>query len=298
MPNIRQIRNHVNAVDSARTITKALQMISASRLQRVQRRRVASRDAVTGADEIAAAAIRVGDEIGHPLLRAGTGDLARVIVLGSDRGMCGGYNSRAVLAAIEAADELARIRRKCEFYAIGKRVGMALRERLAARAAEGAPSLPMTERPGLEESRMFDEVAELARKLCDDFIGTPLASVSLVRMKLGGHGAVTPVVSQLLPLEPGPAIVSVYAQFQPLPDVQTVLEVGLPLALRMRLYQAFIEAALSEHTARLMAMKAATTNAEDMIRDLTQEMNRARQARITAELSEIVGGADAVEGVR
>ncbi|MCX5673321.1 MAG: F0F1 ATP synthase subunit gamma, partial [Planctomycetota bacterium] len=94
------------------------------------------------------------------------------------------------------------------------------------------------------------------------------------------------------------AIVSVYAQFQPLPDVQTVLEVGLPLALRMRLYQAFIEAALSEHTARLMAMKAATTNAEDMIRDLTQEMNRARQARITAELSEIVGGADAVEGVR
>ena len=298
MPNIRQIRTHVAAVDSARTITKALQMISASRLQRVQRRRVASREATTGADEIAAAAIRVGGEIAHPLLCAGAGDVSRVIVLGSDRGMCGGYNSRVVQAAIEAADELARIQRKCEFHAIGKRVGMALRERLAARVAEGASVPPMTGRPGLDESRMLDEVAQLARKLCDDFIGTPLASVSLVRMRLGGQGAVTPVVSQLLPLEAGPAVVSIYTQYQPLPDAGCVLEVAVPQAVRMRLYHAFLEAALSEHTARLMAMKAATSNAEDMIRDLTREMNRARQARITAELSEIVGGADAVEGVR
>lgn len=300
MANIRQIRNHVNAVESARTITKALQMISASRLQRVQRRRVASRDAVTGADEITAAAIRVGGEVGHPLLCAGAGDVCRVVVLGSDRGMCGGYNSRVVSAAIEAAKVQTRLQQKCEFHAIGKRVGVALRDRLAALVVEGGHKPPIVERPCFEESRMLDEVAKYAKMLCDDFIAVPMASVILVRMKLGGQGAVTPVVTQLLPLElePTSVSVSVYTQYQPLPGPQGVLDAGLPLAVRMRLYQAFLEAALSEHTARLMAMKAATTNAEDMIRDLTQEMNRARQARITAELSEIVGGADAVEGVR
>jgi len=298
MANIRQIRSHVNAVDSARTITKALQMISASRLQRVQRRRLSSRDAAVGADEIAAAAIRVGSGADHPLLSPGAGNVARVIVMGSDRGMCGGYNSRIAQAAIDAADELLRLQHEVELCAIGKRLCAALRDRLAARETETRAGIMMTERPGLGEAHLVDEVAELAVKVCEDFVSVPLASVSLVRMRLGGQGAVTPVVSRLLPLEPGPALVSAHAQFQPVPDTDSVLEVGLPLAVRTRLYQAFLEAALSEHTARLMAMKAATTNAEDMIRDLTREMNRVRQARITAELSEIVGGADAVEGVR
>jgi F-type H+-transporting ATPase subunit gamma len=284
MPNIRQIRSHVNAVDSARTITKALQMISASRLQRVQRRRSASRDAAAGAEEIASAAIRIGSEIDHPLLRSGAGDMVRIIIMGSDRGMCGGYNSRVVAAAMQTAEELIRMRHRVEFLAIGKRVAMAMRERLAAGVSRGGKALSMTEQPCPDEARMLDEVGQLAQKQADDFVTTPLYAVKVVRMKLGGQGAVTPVISQLLPLEPGTSLVT-FAQYQPLPSVQAALEAGLPLAVR-------------EHTARLMAMKAATTNAEEMIRDLTQELNRVRQARITAELSEIVGGADAVEGGR
>src|SRR5664279_3623005 len=108
MPIIRQIRNHVTAVESTRTVTKALQMISASRLQRTQRRRLASRPMADAIDELALAAVRGAGDAGHPLLRAGTGTKVRLIVLASDRGMCGGYNSRVAVAALEAAGQLAR----------------------------------------------------------------------------------------------------------------------------------------------------------------------------------------------
>ena len=289
MPNIRQIRNHVAAVESARTVTKALQMISASRLQRTQRRRLASRPMAEAIDELALAAIRGAGDAGHPLLRGGTGTKVRLIVLASDRGMCGGYNSRVALAALEAAEQLAKDGRQPQILAIGKRGALGLRDRLASHGGF-APAARVSCGRGPRA---------LAKQLCQDFLAGELASVQIVHMRLGGQGMVRPVTVQLLPVAVASAGgVPSYTQFELLPDPPAVLGAVLPLVVRARLYQATLEALLAEHTARLMAMKAASTNAEDMIRDLTQQMNRVRQSRITAELSEIVGGADAVEGVR
>jgi F-type H+-transporting ATPase subunit gamma len=295
MPNIRQIRNHVVAVESARTVTKALQMISASRLQRTQRRRLASRPLAEAINELALAAIRGAGDRGHPLLSNGPGEQVRLIVLASDRGMCGGYNSRVVAAAFEAAAQIHRIQQKPQFHVVGRRGAFGLRDRLAS-LGQGAAG--MTDEPAFDELQIFPNVARLAQQTCRQFQAGELASVSVVHMRLGGQGLVHPVTEPLLPVTVGPSEVTASTQFELLPDVPGVLDSVLPLVVRARLYQAVLDALVAEHTARLMAMKAASTNAEDMIRDLTQQMNRVRQTRITAELSEIVGGADAVEGVR
>lgn len=274
-------------------------MIAASRLQRTQRRRLASRPMAEAVEELALAAIRGAGDAGHPLLSPGPGSVVRLIVLASDRGMCGGYNSRIVAAALEAGEQLAREGRHGQFHAVGRRGALGLRDRLAAHGAAGAAALAdMTDEPAFDELRIFPNVARLAGLMCEDFLAGKFQAVRVIHMRLGGQGMVRPVVADLLPVTVGPSGVPSYTRFELLPNPAAVLDRVLPLVIRARLYQAVLEGLLAEHTARLMAMKAASTNAEDMIRDLTQQMNRVRQSRITAELSEIVGGADAVEGVR
>jgi F-type H+-transporting ATPase subunit gamma len=250
-------------------------------------------------DELALAAIRGAGDAGHPLLRPGTGTRVRIIVLASDRGMCGGYNSRVAIAALEAAEQVARDGKVPVLQAIGKRGALGLRDRLASHGGFASAALAaMTDEPAFDELKIFPSAAKLAGQLCQDFLAGGLAAVRIVHMRLGGQGMTRPVDVELLPVTVPPSGVSSYTQFELLPNPPAVLDGVLPLVVRARLYQAVLEALMAEHTARLVAMKAASTNAEDMIRDLTQQLNRVRQSRITAELSEIVGGADAVEGVR
>ena len=204
------------------------------------------------------------------------------------------------LAALEAAEQFAHDGKEPCLLAIGRRGALGLRDRLASHGGFAPAALAaMTDEPAFDELKILPSAAALATQLCQEFLAGELASVQVVHMRLGGQGMVRPVTLQLLPVTvASPGSVPSYTQFELLPDPPAVLDAVLPLVVRARLYQAALEALLAEHTARLMAMKAASTNAEDMIRDLTQQMNRVRQSRITAELSEIVGGADAVEGVR
>ena len=303
MANVRQIRKRLRAVRNIRTITKTLQTISASRLHRIHAHQVAIRPVVEALNKSLRSLVAATGPQAHPLLREGQGNVCAVILASSDRSMCGGYNTRAVDSALETAAELVRSGKKVRLFLIGKKGTFLLRARLT-RPRDGPPlgeealAPPHLTAPAFEERRLYQQVSELSGKLCEAFMAGELASAHVVRMRIISQGSPRPAVDRILPVPVEPAGPDQAPQHDFYPDAQAVLESLLPMAVRVRLLACFIEAGVSENTARLTAMSAATHNADDMTRKLTMDMNRARQGRITSELAEIVGGADAVEGKR
>ena len=152
----------------------------------------------------------------------------------------------------------------------------------------------------ISDQPKFEDVEPLANSLMERFISGELDSVWIAYMKFITTGKQRPVVERLLPLSPEETLTAAdeegatEVQYEFSPDPQELLQELLPATVRVRFYQAFMDAAVSEHVARMVAMKAATDAAEDMIRRLTAQYNRARQTQITMELLDIVGGANAL----
>jgi F-type H+-transporting ATPase subunit gamma len=152
---------------------------------------------------------------------------------------------------------------------------------------------------GIGDKVRFDQVEPLANALMDRFIKGEIASVYVAYMKFFSAGVQRPVVVQILPLTPQtvedkPAETARNVEYEFSPDPKQLLDELLPATVRVRFFQAFTDAAVSEQVARMVAMKAATDAAADMIKSLTREYNRARQTQITMELLDIVGGANAL----
>jgi len=298
--NIRQIRARIKAVRNIRTITKALELISAARLQRVHSLEVAARPPAAAVEQMLQWVFHSAGRPNHPLLRPGSGDVAGLVVLAADRGLCGGYNQRVAAAAVEAAEKLSAAGRRIRFYMVGNKGISLLRARLSSPAAavalpEERLAGPHLTCPAFDEKRLHEEVSALAEELCAEHLRGNLASVHVVRMRVVSRLLVSPAVAQIIPVLIGPPPAEpVLHDFYP--DAPAVLDVLGCLAVQVRLFQCFLEAAGGEHTARMLGMMAATRNADDMTRGLTRQLNRARQGRITAELAEVVGGADALKG--
>jgi len=212
-----------------------------------------------------------------------------LVVVTSNRGLCGGYNANILRVANEA---------------LTGRDGASLPTSLQVYGKKGIAFFKYRHRTldlqstDISEAPRFDQIEPLANQLMADFLAGKISGVQVVYMRFLSAGQQRPALVQLLPLEASaPAAGEAKAravEYEFLPDPKSLLEELLPATVRIRLFQAFMDAAVSEQIARMVAMKAATEAAEDMIKALSREYNRARQTHITMELLDIVGGANAL----
>jgi F-type H+-transporting ATPase subunit gamma len=295
MAKTREIKKRIKAVANIRRITKTMQMIATSKFAKSQQRATATKPYTEGVFALVTELAATAGNLSHPLItgpergaKAAVGELTLVIT--SDRGLCGPYNGsvlrtamahlRATPAAKSGAIEL-----------VGKKGVSFLRFN----------GIPVSKQQHVGDVPKFDDVARIAESYMDRFRAGEVTAVRVVYMRYISAGRQAPAVVQLLPLKPPAAKDSpekkagYTAQYEFSPSADELLDDLLPATVKATLFQAFNDAIVSEHVARMVAMKSATDNAGKMGKALTRKFNRARQAQITTELTEIVSGAAALQ---
>jgi F-type H+-transporting ATPase subunit gamma len=287
MASVKEMRTRIGSVKSTQKITKALQMVAAAKLRRAQHAAEAARPYARGmANVIANLAAGVSGP-SAPLLLAGTGSDKRhlVIVATSDRGLAGGFNAGIIRAAREKIATLLAEGKEVKIIAIGRKARDGLRRQHGNRLIEiyevGVKA------PG------FALVKPIAQRVLDAYTNGAFDVVTLVYSSFKSVVTQTPRVQQLIPAQleasSGPAPFYDYE-----PDEDTILQALLPQNISVQLLTALLENQAGFFASQMTAMDNATRNAGDMIKALTIQMNRTRQAQITKELIEIISGASAV----
>ena len=293
MANRRVLVKRRKSIRNIRKITRTMQLIATARFQAAFNRAVASRPYTEKLAELVADLARAGDGLDHPLLQTrNPAAPVAVVVVTSSRGLCGGYNSSILRSALGFLDELRKGAQATEVSVFGKK-GIAyfrfIRQPLAATTAE------------VDDAPRFDQVEPIANGLIQRFLDGEISAVHVTYMRFYSAGKQRPETIQLLPLAPtsvqspsGDAVKTRAVDYEFRPEPKALLDDLLPAVARIRLFQTFLDAAVSEQIARMVAMKAATEASEEMIKTLTRQYNRARQTHITMELLDIVGGANAL----
>ncbi|MBU7596370.1 F0F1 ATP synthase subunit gamma [Streptomyces sp. P38-E01] len=295
---IRVYKRRIKSVSATKKITKAMEMIAASRIIKAQRKVAAS---TPYADELTSAvtAVAHGADVKHPLTtEVENPKRAAVLLITSDRGLAGGYSSNAIKAAEHLTSELTHDRKDVQTYVIGRK-GVAyynFRERQVEQTWTG-----FTDSPSYADAKAV--AAPLIEALKQDTAEGGVDELHIVFTEFVSMMTQTPVERRMLPLsfektaeESAQVFMSdrVHALYEFEPSAEEVLDELLPRYVESRVYNALLQSAASEHAARRRAMKSATDNAEDLIKSLKRLANAARQADITQEISEIVGGASAL----
>ncbi len=292
MAKARAIVKRRKAVQNIRKITRTMQLIATARYQAAYHRATRTKPYTRGITELVEQLSRGAGQIKHPLLRENSESKRVVqIVLTSNRGLCGGYNASLLRTAMERIREFEASGRTVDLHAVGKKgIGYFrfLRRPMARTDAR------------FEDKPAFADVEAIASELMDAYERKQIDGVHVTYMRFLSTAKQNAQTVQLLPIErPAPpeegerAAAAVDYEFSP-PQEELLAEL-LPEMVRVRLFQCFTDAAVSEQVARMVAMKSATDAANDMIKSLTRQYNRARQTQITLELLDIVGGAEALK---
>jgi F-type H+-transporting ATPase subunit gamma len=288
MAKARKILKRANTIKAIRDVTATMEMVATARFRRAHERVVASRPFVEGLGRIVRdIAARGPLDVSHPLMRHGAqGKPQAMFVITSNRGLAGAYNAGVLRAASARLAELRQQGKQVSLRVSGKRGISAMRFR------------------GEKLDRTFTQfdyipdyqaVSTLADEWMDEFVSGKLAGLDVAYMQFASASRQRPVVETVLPLRAQADGAGAGPQFELSPSPRDVLENLLPLTVRMRIFQALMDAAVSEQAMRMAAMRSATENAEEMIHNLTVSYNRQRQAQITTELAEIMGGRGALE---
>jgi len=280
VPSQRDIRRRITAVRNTHQITRAMQFVAASKLKHAQQADLAARPYNDIFDEVLADLAAVLDVEDHPLFaRRHEGDRLLVVVT-TDRGLCGPLNTNVVRTAFrEIVDEPGGV----VVVTVGRKGRDAMRR---ARVPIVAHFSGYGDRPS------FGDITPLARLVTDDFLAGVYARVDLVYPRFVSTLVQRPVVEQLLPIQPASETHGIPGrQFIFEPDPSTVLARILPRYVATSIFQAILETTASEMSSKMVAMKNATDNAEELIEDLTLAYNKVRQANITREMIEIASGA-------
>ncbi len=288
----RALRRRISSVQSTKKITRAMELIAATRVVKAQQRAHAARPYSTKLTSVIEDVAAGGAEAAHPLLeRRETVRRVGFVVITSDRGLAGPYNSSVIKAAERELMDAQTKGRDYSLMLIGKKGQDYFRFR-NYRIDEAFT--------GMSDTPTYEDARQVAEIVADRFESGHIDEVILAYMEFFTIGTQRVAVRRFLPLESIDVIAAAGAgelrsafEFEPSPE--GVLESLLPRYVESRLFSALLDAAASEHANRQRAMKAATDNAEELITKLTRAMNRARQDAITTEIMEIVGGAEALK---
>lgn len=295
MANRRVLVKRRKSVRNIRKITRTMQLIATARFQAAFNRAVATKPYTEKLAELVADLSRAAGNVDHPLLQTHDDvNASALVVITSDRGLAGGYNANVLRSAVGHIDEQRGRGVEPRVHMVGRK-GINFFKFLRREVAE--------QTTGLGDKPRFEQIEPIANDLMDRFIRGEIASAHVAYMRFHSAGVQRPAVVQLLPLSPeqrpeqqggGEERAARPVEYEFSPDPKQLLDELLPATVRVRLFQAFNDAIVSEQVARMVAMKAATDAAGDMIKALTREYNRARQTQITMELLDIVGGANAL----
>jgi F-type H+-transporting ATPase subunit gamma len=285
------LKGRIRSVQNTRKITKTMELVATSKLKRAQDRVVAARPYAQALTEVIADLVTPELAEAFPLLRApeapskGGPVRAAVILLTSNRGLAGGFNANLIKEARRRLDALEREGFKPELHAIGRK-GAGFFRYLGRK--------PVVERIDIGDKPLPGHADEIVAPLIEAYEAGELASVELVHAKFESAISTPPTTVRVLPVprpEPGASRPDYLLD----PDAESLLVKLLPLYVRNVVYRGLVETAAGEHGARRTAMKNATDNAGEIIESLKRTYNRQRQAAITQEIAEIVGGAAALE---
>ncbi len=294
MAGMKEIRGKIKSVQNTRKITKAMEMVAASKMRRAQERMRAARPYADKVRDIAAHMSRANPEYRHPFMTENNdAKVAGMILVTTDKGLCGGMNTNVLRATLQKFKELEAAGKTVEATAIGSK-GLGFLNRLRAKVVSNVVQLGDT--PHLEK------LIGAIKVQLDQYSEGKLSAVYLGYTRFVNTMKQEPVIEQLLPLsadrfandeDDGTTPKSAWDYIYE-PDAQTVVDELLVRYVEALVYQAVAENMASEQSARMVAMKAASDNAKTVINELQLSYNKSRQAAITKELSEIVGGAAAV----
>jgi F-type H+-transporting ATPase subunit gamma len=293
MANIRALDKRRKSVRNIRKITRTMELIATARFKKAMDRAAAANDYTQRITQIVADLAGAGLEVSHPLLleRPEVRN-ATMLVLTSNRGLCGGYNGSVIRAFNAARNALNERGSKLAIEVSGKRGISAMKFR----------NLKVDhEYTNFEDEPKFEQVAVIADRLMEMFIAGQMDRLDVVYTKFISISKQIAVTETLLPFTQPQAVVSgqsteVKANYEFLPSASSILEEVVPASFRVKLFKCFLDSAVSEQIARMVAMKSATENAGGIIKQLSMTYNRARQAKITQEIMEIIGGVEALEG--
>jgi F-type H+-transporting ATPase subunit gamma len=293
MAKPRELKRRIRSVQNTRKITKTMELVSTSKLKRAQDRVVGARPYAQALAEVIGQLYSPELAERFPLLRQpgqrGRGPGVRraaLLLITSNRGLCGAFNANLIREARRRLEELERQDAHTELHLVGKK---------------GASYFKFTkrniasQRVDIGDRPTLDHAVELAKPLMERFSNGDLDAVDVVFAKFNSAVSTPPTTLRILPITP-PTTTKSSLNYILQPSAEEILQQLLPLYVQNQVYRALVETAAAEHGARRTAMKNATDAGQDMLTILQRTFNRARQAQITQELAEIVGGAEALKG--
>jgi F-type H+-transporting ATPase subunit gamma len=289
MATLRDIRRRIRSVESTQKITRAMKLVAAAKLRRAQDRILSARPYANKMAELLGNLVSAagdGDEAAHPLLAQREGPRRQVVIITADRGLAGAFNSNVIRRALEVIRESTT--HDVTIVAVGRKARDFYRRR----------AWPIDrDLVGFWDRLEFAHASELADYFMQRYLDGEVEEVHLVYNEFRSVAVQRPVRQQLLPIPgtgaDGHAAEPVDYIYEPGPEA--ILGDLLPRHVRMQVYRALMESLAGEYGARMTAMEAATKNAKEMIGVLTIQYNKARQEKITKELLDIVGGAEALK---
>jgi len=294
MAKARALDKRRKSIRNIRKITRTMELIANAQFKRAMDRATAATAYTDRITQLVSDLAHSGTEVSHPLLEPHA-ETARAVLLTqtSNRGMCGGYNAAVLRLGVEQFKTLHSEVPHLDVEVSGKRGISALRYR----------KVPVQQAyTQFEDHPKYDDVETLANRYLDEYATGELDRLDIVYTKFVSSSRQQAVVETLMPMgELGAAgqvdsnqvhEESLY-EFQP--SAESILQEVVPTSFRVKLFKCFLDGAVSEHIARMVAMKAATENADEIIRHLSMAYNRARQSQITSEIMEVIGGAEALQ---
>lgn len=290
MAKARALDRRRKSVRNIRKITRTMELIATARFKKAMDRSLAARDYTKQLAKILGNIAAVGAEVDHPLLAIRPTKRAALLVLTGNRGLCGGYNGNVVRQAVAILGQWKSEGVATSVAVSGKRGIAALKFR----------GVEMTDRyTTFEDKPEYAAVAPIGRAYLEAYAAGEIDRLDVAYTRFHGIAKQEAVTEMLLPLAPPEAADSAARlasdEYDFEPSAESILEELLPASFMARLFKCFLDAAVSEQVARMVAMKAATENAGGLIKNLSRQYNRARQSQITGEIMEILGGVEALK---
>ncbi len=293
MATLRDIKTRIKAVQNTQKITKAMKMVSASKLRKVQSRMLDLRPYADKMRDVLMSLAKGADRESHPLLAFRPRKTVEVVVVTSDRGLCGAFNTNILKAAQKYIDNCKKEGFEVSISTVGKKARDYFKRR----------GVPMrNSRTGISGNIRFSNAEEIANDIRENYINETIDEVTVVYNAFKSMATQTVTVAKLLPLAPieegkeGSAPESTASDFIYEPSMEAIFDRLIPRNVDIQIYRALLESSAAEEAARMSAMENATKSCNEMVDKLSLQYNKARQSSITGELMDIVGGVEALKG--